>query len=219
MKVYFELDTAQDGDSDLIGRIAAALAGFEPTAASAPAPKAETTTAAATVTATAATTPKPDPKEEEDEKLSDDPNHVGPRAYGQPHTTSRRTKAEMAEDKEIDDLFEKVKGAAGIPKTIPLDMAASDLLAELKVIAASDEDAPEQSGEADAPEQSGDEEEPAPVTTHNELRAVVLKANKVLPDGAAVAILKEYGSGLSKIDESDIPEVAAKLRAAMAEAA
>lgn len=224
MKVTIELDTSLPGDASAMDKIAAALADTVPVKTTTVAPAATQVTSAAAVVMSSPETAQPEPE-------TADETDAQFRVYGKPLSTTRRTKDEMAEDKEIEDLFESLAGRNGIPSEIPTDVPASDFLKLLKNTEVADE-ASEQSGASDddddgedeASEQSGasddddGEDEELQISTTDELRGLVLKANKKLSNETVVDILKKYGKGLSKIAVSDIPTVAKELRDAMADA-
>ena len=217
MKLFLELDT-EAGDEQLMLSIAAALSGTGATTQ-----VVQNISVAKTETETVAED-KPTATAEPEDEPADTAEF---RAYGKPLTTSRRTKGEMAEDKKIEELFEALDGNSNRPSEIPTDIAATDVLAQLKAIkSAPDEEAEEAdtsgdddadtSGDDDADTSGDDDGDDDAIKTTDQLRALVLKANKAVGNTDTVAVLKKYGSGLSKISEDDIPTVAEELKTLIA---
>lgn len=126
------------------------------------------------------------PTETSPEEMSDQP-----RVYGEPGPgRKRRSKDEKAEDDEIDVL------AMETDMAIRTDIPATQLLEEMR--------------EAKGDDDSTEEEKP-PMTAE-EFRATAIGFNKK-HGKAAITILSEYASGLSKIKPEDYPEVIRRLEA------
>lgn len=193
MKLTIEMDPT--ADKEMFDRVMSAMTNADPvvirkrsTAAPAEAPE--------------ETTP--------DEKPDDTPSDEKPRVYGEAGAgRKRRTKIEMAEDEEIETL------AAETEMAISTDIPAAQMLADLKEAAA--ENTPDEkpddtpSDEKPAEDNFTMEEEDEGDMSPEEFRGKVISLNKE-HGKAAIAILSEYGSGLSKIPKEKYKEVLSRLQ-------
>jgi len=157
-----------------------------------------------------------------DENLSvDDDDAPAGRVYGEPSEgRKKRTKDEMAIDAEIEKLFNLAKdaGVAGLPKSIPTNEPAEDVLAELHKI-----EIPEGEPAKDvlAEEEKGfdpggdeDDEDASDPMDLDEFRGIVVKAAKKLGNetvGKLVAPYKNPG----QVPEEERRDLADKLVEAM----
>ena len=200
MKITLELNP--ETERDVFDRVMAAVAGT-------PAPVAHAATPIGDDTSVITTTKEdPDGKSDDVENIPDET----PRAYGEAAgDRKRRTKVEIAEDQEIDAL------AAKTDLAIRTDIPATEMLAELKdelekaPDGKSDEEEEASDGKSDE-EASFDVEEEEEELTPEAFRARVITLNKT-HGKAAIAVLSQYGAGLSKIPKGKYGEVLAKLEA------
>jgi len=127
---------------------------------------------------------------------------------------SRRTKTNMAEDTEIEELFEKLKDLPGMSKKIPTDMPAADVLASLQKLDAETEEAEEgfEVGDDDGDEPPDDE----PMAL-DEFRAILQKAMKTL-GGKHVGKLMAPHKSAPAVPEGERNTYASVIRAAIDEA-
>jgi len=197
MKLTIEMDPT--ADKEVFDRVMSALTNATPTVN-------QVSTTAVPVEAPEETTPDDTPSDEK------------PRIYGEAGTgRKRRTKVEMAEDEEIETL------AAETEMAISTDIPAAQMLADLKEAAAENtpdekpDDTPSDEKPDDTPsDEKPDEdnftmeEEPAEMSPE-EFRGKVIALNKE-HGKAAIAILSEYGSGLSKIPKEKYKEVLSRLQ-------
>lgn len=192
MKLTIEMDPT--ADKDVFDRVMAALTGVAQTTN-------KTSTAAAPVEAPEETS--------SDEKPDDTPSDEKPRVYGEAGAgRKRRTKVEMAEDEEIEALAAKTELA------ISTDIPAAQMLAELKEAAA--ENTPDEKPDETPSDEKSDEEgfqldEEEEDMSPEEFRGKVIALNKE-HGKAAIAVLSEYGSGLSKIPKEKYKEVLSRLQ-------
>lgn len=110
------------------------------------------------------------------------------RAYGQPSGgRARRTKEEMKLDEKIEALWAQVSDEPGMPKAIPTDQAAEDVLAELTEIAKKQvEEGFDVGGDAD------DDEAADEVLDLEEFRAIIVKHSKAIGGKTLAAIMHPY---------------------------
>lgn len=192
MKLTIEMDPT--ADKDVFDRVMAALTSAAQTTN-------KTNTAAAPMEASEVTTP--------DEKPEETPSDEKPRVYGEAGAgRKRRTKVEMAEDEEIENLAAKTELA------ISTDIPATQMLAELKEAAA--ENTPDEKSDDTPSDEKSDEEgfqldEEEEDMSPEEFRGKVIALNKE-HGKAAIAVLSEYGSGLSKIPKEKYKEVLSRLQ-------
>lgn len=192
MKLTIEMDPT--ADKDAFDRVMAALTGA-----------AQTTNKASTAEAPVGTPEVTTP----DEKPEETPSSEKPRVYGEAGAgRKRRTKVEMAEDEEIEDLAAKTELA------ISTDIPAAQMLAELKEAAA--ENTPDEKPDETPSDEKSDEEgfqldEEEEDMSPEEFRGKVIALNKE-HGKAAIAVLSEYGSGLSKIPKEKYKEVLSRLQ-------
>lgn len=192
MKLTIEMDPT--ADKDVFDRVMAALTGVAQATN-------KTSTAAAPVEAPEETS--------SDEKPDDTPSDEKPRVYGEAGAgRKRRTKVEMAEDEEIEALAAKTELA------ISTDIPAAQMLAELKEAAA--ENTPDEKPDETPSDEKSDEEgfqldEEEEDMSPEEFRGKVIALNKE-HGKAAIAVLSEYGSGLSKIPKEKYKEVLSRLQ-------
>ena len=188
MKLTIEMDPT--ADKEVFDRVMSALTNATPTVN-------QVSTTAVPVEAPEETTPDDTPSDEK------------PRVYGEAGTgRKRRTKVEMAEDEEIETL------AAETEMAISTDIPAAQMLADLKEAAAENtpDEKPDDTPSDEKPDEDNFtmEEEPAEMSPE-EFRGKVIALNKE-HGKAAIAILSEYGSGLSKIPKEKYKEVLSRLQ-------
>ena len=188
MKLTIEMDPT--ADKEVFDRVMSALTNATPTVN-------QVSTTAVPVEAPEETTPDDTPSDEK------------PRIYGEAGTgRKRRTKVEMAEDEEIETL------AAETEMAISTDIPAAQMLADLKEAAAENtpDEKPDDTPSDEKPDEDNFtmEEEPAEMSPE-EFRGKVIALNKE-HGKAAIAILSEYGSGLSKIPKEKYKEVLSRLQ-------
>jgi len=192
MKLTIEMDPTVD--KEVFDRVMAALTGVAQATN-------KTSTAAAPMEEPEVTTP--------DEKSDDTPSDEKPRVYGEAGAgRKRRTKVEMAEDEEIEALAAKTELA------ISTDIPAAQMLAELKEAEA--ENTPDEKPDETPSDEKSDEEgfqldEEEEDMSPEEFRGKVIALNKE-HGKAAIAVLSEYGSGLSKIPKEKYKEVLSRLQ-------
>jgi len=151
----------------------------------------------ASITVTPQEEPEPAPSEEDHEP---EPEF---RAYGEA-TGKRRTKAEIALDTEIEELFAKLSHVKGLPKTIPTDVPAEGVLEDLKKI------------EADHPVEEfdvGGDDKPMDL---EEFRALCLKAKTTI--GKDLGKLMAPYKSAPAVPEDERNEYAAKIQEAITDA-
>jgi len=187
MKLTIEMDPT--ADKEVFDRVMSALTNATPTVN-------QVSTTAVPVEAPEETTP--------DEKPDEKPRIYGEAGAGR----KRRTKVEMAEDEEIETL------AAETEMAISTDIPAAQMLADLKEAAAENtpDEKPDDTPSDEKPDEDNFtmEEEPAEMSPE-EFRGKVIALNKE-HGKAAIAILSEYGSGLSKIPKEKYKEVLSRLQ-------
>ena len=188
MKLTIEMDPT--ADKEVFDRVMSALTNATPTVN-------QVSTTAVPVEAPEETTPDDTPSDEK------------PRIYGEAGAgRKRRTKVEMAEDEEIETL------AAETEMAISTDIPAAQMLADLKEAAAENtpDEKPDDTPSDEKPDEDNFtmEEEPAEMSPE-EFRGKVIALNKE-HGKAAIAILSEYGSGLSKIPKEKYKEVLSRLQ-------
>ena len=188
MKLTIEMDPT--ADKEVFDRVMSALTNATPTVN-------QVSTTAVPVEAPEETTPDDTPSDEK------------PRIYGEAGAgRKRRTKVEMAEDEEIETL------AAETEMAISTDIPAAQMLADLKEAAAGNtpDEKPDDTPSDEKPDEDNFtmEEEPAEMSPE-EFRGKVIALNKE-HGKAAIAILSEYGSGLSKIPKEKYKEVLSRLQ-------
>mgnify|MGYP000869964005 CR=1 FL=1 len=191
MKITIELNT----ETDTAAKIAAVLAFMQDT----PATDARNT-ARELHAEKGATPPEPD---DGDKEPADEPRVYGGTSEGK----ARRTKAEMAQDENIEVLFTRAKGlgAKGLSKAIPTDISADDIEAELTtMVEVLKDDAQE-----DADDDGGfDIDDAEPAMDLDEFRAILTAAVKELGGKKVGELMSPYKSA------TDVPEAE---RAAYAE--
>ena len=187
MKLTIEMDPT--ADKEVFDRVMSALTNATPTVN-------QVSTTAVPVEAPEETTP--------DEKPDEKPRIYGEAGAGR----KRRTKVEMAEDEEIETL------AAETEMAISTDIPAAQMLADLKEAAVENtpDEKPDDTPSDEKPDEDNFtmEEEPAEMSPE-EFRGKVIALNKE-HGKAAIAILSEYGSGLSKIPMEKYKEVLSRLQ-------
>lgn len=188
MRLTIELDPTED--RALFDRVMAAVMDH-------PAP--------VTMESSVAPDPAPESPVDTDEPAAD-------RVYGEAgEGRKRRTKAEMAEDTEIEELAAEM----GVKK-IPTDIPATEVLEDLRALPMAEVPA-EEISDADDPDEDDDafdlDEDDSPMPLED-FRAEVIKANKAL-GGKAIKILSEYGKGITQIPEEKRREVLNRLASEM----
>lgn len=125
------------------------------------------------------------------------------RAYGQPSDgRSRRTKEEMKLDEKIEALWAQVSDEPGMPKAIPTDRSADDVLAELTEIAKKQVE--------DGFDVGDDEDEEEEVLDLEEFRAIIVKHSKKI-GGKALAKIMAPHKNPGEVPESERRDYADKI--------
>jgi len=155
---------------------------------------------------------KAEPKEKAKEKVESEPEEAEeaeePRVYGATaEGRKKRTKEEMAIDKEIDILAERLS-----IKAVPTDAPAEEVLADLQARYAKEDKKIDDFDIEEAEEEEASEEDDDEPMSIEDFRAAVIKAVSK-HDDAAKSVLKRYGKGLSAIADKDRRRVMAELSA------
>jgi len=145
-----------------------------------------------------------EPEEAEEAEEAEEPRVYGATAEGR----KKRTKEEMAIDKEIDSLAEMLS-----IKAVPTDAPAEEVLADLQARYAKEDKKIDDFDieEAEEEEEASEEDDDEPMSIED-FRAAVIKAVSK-HDDAAKSVLKRYGKGLSAIADKDRRRVMAELSA------
>ena len=201
MKITIELNTGDPQDATLARIIAAAMQGTPET------PE-EVITARNTARELQAEKGTADTTQTADEPTA--------RVYGETSEgKARRTKVEMAQDENIEELFAKAKelGAKGLPKAIPTDISADAIYDELVTMieVLKDDETEDDDGGFEVDDDTPTTEDPMDL---DEFRAILTKGVKELGGKDVGALMKPYKSATDvPVDERN--EYAQKLKDAM----
>lgn len=148
------------------------------------------------------------------EPPGDDDDEPGPRIYGQAEAgKTRRTKAQIAEDEDIERRW----AALWPSKAIPKDRPAEDLLSHIEKVEADQPEEKEDDEEFDLGEEDEDtptDEDPIEL---EEFRAVVVKAAKALGSKKIAELMKPH-KGTTEVPEDDRRDYVRKIEEALADA-